>query len=127
MLEIHAPCDDVRVIVVAGDTTLATARDRVVDAMRAVQDQGIRRVAIDVSDATGLGVPHVATRMDVVREWAAASQPGLALAFVGPESLLDPQRIGLIVARGLGMVLEVFHVREDAVEWLRAQRGLARR
>lgn len=127
MLEIHAPYDDVRVIAVAGDTPMAVARGLVVDAMRSVQDAGIRRVAIDVTSATGLGSPHVVTRLDVVREWAAAAQPGLALAFVGPESIMDAQRIGLVVARGLGMIIDVFHAREDAVAWLRAQPGLSAR
>lgn len=127
MLEIQAPYDDVRVIAVAGDTPMAVARGLVVDAMRSVQDAGIRRVAIDVTSATGLGSPHVVTRLDVVREWAAAAQPGLALAFVGPESIMDAQRIGLVVARGLGMIIDVFHAREDAVAWLRAQPGLSAR
>lgn len=127
MLEIHAPYDDVRVIAVAGDTPMAVARGLVVDAMRSLQDAGIRRVAIDVTSATGLGSPHVVTRLDVVREWAAAAQPGLALAFVGPESIMDAQRIGLVVARGLGMIIDVFHAREDAVAWLRAQPGLSAR
>ena len=127
MLEIQAPYDDVRVIAVAGDTPMAVARGLVVDAMRSVQDAGIRRVAIDVTSATGLGSPHVVTRLDVVREWAAAAQPGLALAFVGPESIMDAQRIGLVVARGLGMIIDVFHAREDEVAWLRAQPGLSAR
>lgn len=127
MLEIHAPYEDVRVIAVSGDTSMAVARGLVVDAMRSVQDAGIRRVAIDVTAATGLGAPHVVTRLDVVREWAAAAQPGLALAFVGPESILDAQRVGLVVARGLGMMIDVFHAREDAVAWLRAQPGLPAR
>jgi hypothetical protein len=127
MLEIHAPHDDVRVIAVAGDIPMTVARGLVVEAMRSLQDEGIKRLAIDVTAATGLGAPHVATRLDVVREWAAAARPGLALAFVGPESIMDAQRVGLVVARGSGMIIDVFHSRADAVDWLRAQPGLTGR
>jgi pseudouridine-5'-phosphate glycosidase len=125
MLQLHEPHAGIRIVEVTGDVPMTLARGLVLEAMIAAQDAGVRRLGIDVSTATGLGSPHTGTRLDVVREWAAAARPGLALAFVGPESIMDAQRVGLAVARGFGLLIDVFTSREDAIDWLLAQRVAA--
>ena len=112
---------DIRILAVTGDVPMSAARALVIDAIVAARESGIRRLAIDITAATALGAPHVGTRLDIVREWADAALPGIAIAFIGPEALMDTQRVALTVARGLGMTIDVFTTRDAALDWLRTK------
>ena len=127
MVHIEDAGDGIRVAAVTGDTPLQLARGQVVDALVAAQADGIRRFAIDVTESTGLGAPHLAVRLDVVREWASVARHGFSLAFIGPEAIMDGERVGLVMARGLGLNVEVFCTRHEAIAWLARQSGFDRR
>ena len=62
--------------------------------------------------------PSTAQRMEMVRSWAAAAGGRVRLAVVADASLLDPERVGVVAARGFGLQGEVFQDEAEARRWL---------
>ncbi|AXK72905.1 hypothetical protein DWG18_11880 [Lysobacter sp. TY2-98] len=122
MLDIVTMENGIAVLAVHGNASVAVVRGAVKAGLIDVQQQGYRRILIDVLQATGLGMPSVIERVDTVREWASIAVPGLSIAFVADDALLDDDRIGMVVASQLGLNAGVFTAREDGVAWLRRQR-----
>jgi hypothetical protein len=109
------PCRDLRL---AGPHAFSEAVDAVDVFLRDAVADGVSLVLLDLRGLTGVGVPDLAARAWMLRRWAATSQGRVRIAIVAPPELIDPDRFGVVLARGFGMDGNVFEVEDDARDWL---------
>lgn len=110
--------DEIRRLHLEGDQSLSRAVGEVEDFLRQAAADGVRRVLVDVSGLTGFQRPAAMEHVEMVRRWAAASRGRVRVAMVAPERLRDQERIGVVVAQGLGFDGDVFDTEDEALEWL---------
>lgn len=91
---------------------------RITSAIEAARRQGLRKLLI-VVPGTWFDSPSVAARHEMAREWAAAAEGMVRLAFVVPAEMIDPQKLGVVVAKNFGTDANVFANEAQALDWLR--------
>jgi len=64
----------------------------------------------------------VAERLHMVRTWAEVAAGRMRVAVVAPASLMDPERLGVVAARGFGLDGNSFLREDEALAWLREDR-----
>ena len=77
-----------------------------------------RGCLIDASLLDGYGSPSVATRHQMVRNWAERARGLVALALVLRSAVIDPEKIGMIAGRNHGLQCDVFDDVDEARAWL---------
>ena len=110
--------DGIGIFRVTRTARLEQAVDSVSVAVAEARAAGLDRLMVVVPDA-GLDKPSPAEHVAMVRAWAGLAGGRLRLAFVSPAALLDPQRLGVVAARGFGLVGETFLSEDEALAWLR--------
>lgn len=107
-----------------GKTTFDQAVDLVANAMAAAREGGCLDLLVNVYGLTGVNPPTVFARYDLAVKWARSAGPKLRVAMVSPPELIDPQKIGVLMAQNRGATGDVFTNEAEAVAWLNArQRG----
>lgn len=102
----------------SGRMTFTEARGQGGAAVAYCREQKIRRLLID---ATGLQFPEPPgqlDRFDLGTALAQAGQSAVKVAIVARPEMLDPQRLGAVVARNRGMLAQSFDNYEVALAWL---------
>lgn len=105
-------------VVVIDDLPLRTARALIASAIADARHNGTSRIAIDYSAWTGNDLPSFAFRIDTVHEWSIKGAPHVAVAVVLPRRLIHGEKIGVVVARRLRFIADVFDDLHHAVDWL---------
>ena len=107
---------------------LHAARGAVTEANRAACAAGARGLVIDFHRWRGHENPSLALRIDSVFEWAqvAAGMPGMAVALVMPPQMVDPGKIGFVIARRLGFTFDVFGDVDEARDWVESELSAGR-
>ena len=82
---------------------------------------GVRRLLVDVTALTGQPPPQLTARYRFIREWAHASGGLVRLAVVAPVELMEPDRIGVLVAANAGLTANIFEDPSAALDWLLAE------
>ena len=103
------------------ETSLDEAVELITNAIEHCYAAKQRKLLCNIIGLTGFEPPTVAERYWFVNEWAAAGHSHVILAMVAPERLIDPDKIGVTMARNAGMRANVFLTDEEAVEWLKDQ------
>ena len=96
---------------------LEPAVRRVAEAVRHARASGQRALLVVVPPDWGV-VPSAAERVAMVRHWAQAAEGRVRLAVVAPPGLFDDERLGVVAARGFGLLGEVFEHEGEARAWL---------
>ena len=104
-----------------GVFTLAQGMAAVAAAIRAARDLGLVDMLVDVTGASGFASPNAFERYELGTAWADAAGPNLAVAFVARPELIDPQKIGAVVAQNRNAVADVFSSEAEALAWLDAR------
>ncbi|MGY3266985.1 MULTISPECIES: hypothetical protein [unclassified Lysobacter] len=105
-----------------GELPLTNARAIALDAIAEARAYELQRLLLDFTDATISPLPTLAERFEIVREWADAAPEPFTLAIAAREEMLDPDRIGQIMATRLGLQTHVFEDSVDALMWVKRQR-----
>jgi hypothetical protein len=79
---------------------------------------GLARLMVVVPES-GLEAPSVAGLLQMVRTWADLAGGRLRLAIVAPAGMMDPERLGVVAARGFGLDGNSFVHEDEALAWLR--------
>jgi len=87
-------------------------------AITQADQQGLARLLIVTTEATGFEPPGMADRHAMVREWGQASMGHVAIAMVVPPAFIDPERFGVVAAGNFGMHGNVFSDESEARDWL---------
>jgi hypothetical protein len=89
--------------------------DGAIDFCRAAK---ISKLVVDIRQLTGFGPPVISERFWMVRGWAKRSRGAVTIAMVAPEEFIDPEKIGITMARNVGLLADVFTSDSEALDWL---------
>ena len=104
-----------------GVLTLAQGLALIAAAIRAARDLGVADMLVDTTGASGFASPNAFERYELGTSWADAAGPHLALAFVIKSEMIDPQKLGAVVAQNRNAVVDVFSTEAEALAWLDAR------
>jgi hypothetical protein len=99
------------------------AVDMVATAIRHARERGLGSLLVDTQGFTGVTPPSIFGRHALAVKWAEAAGAHLHVALVAREELLDPERIGVIMAQNRGASANVFTNEAAAMAWLDSRRA----
>jgi hypothetical protein len=106
-----------------GKATFELGVELVAEAMRHARSLGLESLLINTCGLTGVTPPSIFGRHALAVKWAEAAGSSLHVALVAREELIDPERIGLIMAQNRGVSGNVFTNEALALAWLDRQRS----
>ena len=104
-----------------GNATFEQGIDLVTKAMVVARDNGCLDLLVNVYGLTGIQSPTVFARYDLAVRWAQSAGSKLRVALVSPRALLDPEKIGVLMAQNRGAIGDVFVDEAEAIAWLNAR------
>lgn len=110
--------DGIGIFRMAATTRLELAVEAVSAALVQARNSGLDGLMVVVPES-GMAPPSVAEHVGMVRRWADLAGGRLRLALVAPASLMDPERLGVVAARGFGLDGNSFLREDEALAWLR--------
>jgi len=93
----------------------------VADAIRAARDLGMADILVDTTGVSGFGSPGAFDRYEMGSTWASAAGAHFGVAVLARPELIDPQKIGVLVAQNRNAMADVFSSEKDALAWLDAR------
>ncbi|HEX5162011.1 MAG TPA: hypothetical protein VFV88_09825 [Steroidobacteraceae bacterium] len=105
----------------AGAVTVQEGVELVANAIRAAREFGLVDMLVDVTETTGYGAPNTFDRYQMGAVWADAAGPDFNVAMVARAELIDPQKIGVLVAQNRQAMADVFATEAEALKWLEAR------
>jgi hypothetical protein len=109
---------DIAVFRVHGDIPFATAMQSIAQAIASARHQRIGKFLIVTLELSTMKAPSIATRHVLAREWASAAGGSMRVALVAKAEVIDPQKLGVMVARNFGAIADAFTSEADAISWL---------
>lgn len=101
-----------------GKVTLVEAIELLSSAVAHARSLGLRELLLNGLALTGYQQPTILDRYQFISTLADIAAGAMRIAIVLPETALDPQRFGTLVATNRGLDSNVFTSEEDAVAWL---------
>jgi len=111
--------DDVAVVRLVGDHRFAAASKLVSSMLAEALRRRHDKLLVVATELTGFDPPGLAARHEMMREWAHAAQALVRCAMVVRPEFIDPEKFGVLAARNLGLMADVFETEADALAWLR--------
>ena len=105
----------------AGKVSFEQAVDLVADAMRFARAQGLQSLMVNTMGFTGIARPSIFARHQLAVTWAEAAGACLHVALVARPELMDPDKIGVLMAQNRGVSGDVFTTEVAALTWLDAR------
>jgi hypothetical protein len=93
----------------------------VADAMRHAREQGLDDLLVNTLGLTGFSPPGTFARYSLAVQWAQSAGGALRVAIVTRPELIDPQKIGVLMAQNRGVNGDVFTNEKEAIAWLDAR------
>jgi hypothetical protein len=106
-----------------GVVTFERAVDMVAESMRFARSLGLTDLLVNTSGLTGFPQPSIFARHALAVRWAEAAGSGLHVAMVARAEVIDPQKIGVLMAQNRGVSGDVFTTEVAAIAWLDARSG----
>jgi len=103
------------------------AVDMVAQAMVTARELGLTDLLANTTGLTGFTYPSVFARYGMSAKWAQSAGASLRVALVARAELIDPQKIGVLMAQNRGTSGDVFANEADALAWLDARQGPGQR
>jgi isopropylmalate/homocitrate/citramalate synthase len=101
--------------------TFEQAIEMVAAAMRYAREHGLVDLLANTNDLTGFSQPSTFARYSLAVKWAEAAGGALRVALVTRAEIIDPQKIGVLMAQNRGVNGDVFTNETDALAWLDAR------
>jgi hypothetical protein len=83
---------------------------------------GLESLLVNTGGLSGVTPPSIFARHALAVKWAEAAGTQLHVALVAREELIDPDRIGVVMAQNRGVSGNVFTNEAHAIAWLDRQR-----
>jgi hypothetical protein len=106
-----------------GAVTFERAIDLVAEAMRFARSLGLNDLLVNTTGFTGFQTPSIFARHALAVKWAENGGAGLIVAMVARPELIDPEKIGVLMAQNRGASGDVFATEAAALAWLDARSG----
>jgi hypothetical protein len=101
-----------------GNVSLHQATRLVTKAIGFARHHGIGSMLVNVSKLTGFDSPNLGERYWFIKDWAQEASGLVRLAVVARPEMIDPHKIGVVMAANAGLVSNVFSKESEAIEWL---------
>jgi hypothetical protein len=88
------------------------------EGMRHARSLELVDLLVNTSGITGFPVPDVFARYSLASKWAESAGASLRVALVARPELMDPQKIGVLMAQNRGVSGDVFSTEAAAIAWL---------
>ena len=107
-----------------GIVTFERAVDMVAESIRMARALGLTDLLANTNGFSGFAPPSIFARHALALKWAeAAGGPGLHVALVARAELIDPEKIGVLMAQNRGVSGDVFTNEAAALAWLDSHTG----
>jgi hypothetical protein len=107
-----------------GSVTFERAVDMVAEAMRTARALGLVDLLVNAYGLTGFASPSIFGRHALAVKWAeVVGGSGLHVAIVVRPELIDPEKIGVVMAQNRGVSGDVFATEAAALAWLDSRTG----
>jgi hypothetical protein len=107
-----------------GNVTFERAVEMVAESMALARSLGMADVLVNTSGLTGFAPPSIFARHALAVRWAeVAGGSGLHVAIVARPELIDPEKIGVLMAQNRGVSGDVFTTEAAALAWLDSRTG----
>lgn len=103
--------------------TFDQAVNMVGEAMLHARSLDLVDLLVNTNGLVGFPVPDVFARYALARKWAESAGPSLKVAVVARAEIIDPQKIGVLMAQNRGATGDVFTTEVAAIAWLDARSG----
>lgn len=94
------------------------AVDLVAAAMKHARDLEMRSLLVNTNGLTGMAAPTIFARHSMVVKWAESAGSRMHVALVARPELIDPEKIGVLMAQNRGVSADVFTSEPAAIGWL---------
>jgi hypothetical protein len=101
-----------------GRTTFEKGVEMVAEATRHARELGLQSLLVNTQGITGFSPPSIFGRHAMAVKWAESAGSRMHVAVVARPELVDPQKIGVIMAQNRGVSGDVFTNEADAIAWL---------
>lgn len=101
-----------------GKVSFEQAVDLVADAMKQARELDLRSLLVNTSGLTGMSAPTIFARHALAVKWAENAGSQLHVALIARPELIDPQKIGVLMAQNRGVSGDVFTNEQAAIAWL---------
>jgi hypothetical protein len=107
-----------------GVVTFERAVDMVAESIRMARALGLTDLLVNTIGFTGFAPPSIFARHALAVKWAeAVGGSGLHVALVARAEIIDPEKIGVLMAQNRGVSGDVFTNEAAALAWLDARTG----
>jgi len=103
--------------------TFERALDMVAEAMLLARSLGLSDLLVNTTGFVGFAVPNIFARHTLAVKWAQSAGSALIVAIVARPELIDPEKIGVLMAQNRGATGDVFPTEVAALAWLDARSG----
>jgi len=104
-----------------GVVTFERAVDMVAMSMRVARERGLADLLVNTHGLTGFPTPSTFARYSLAVKWAESAGSALRVALVTRPEIIDPQKIGVLMAQNRGVNGDVFTNETEALAWLDAR------
>jgi hypothetical protein len=101
--------------------TFEQGTEMVAEAMRLARARGLVDLLANTRGLTGFPIPSTFARYSLAVKWAESAGGALRVALVTRPEIIDPQKIGVLMAQNRGVNGDVFTNETDALAWLDAR------
>jgi hypothetical protein len=102
----------------SGQVSLEEGVRLVTSVIAFAREHDIKKLLVVTTGLTGFKKPSLADRYFLFREAAGAAQGEVCIALVTRPELIDPEKLGMLVAKNAGLRIDVFASEEAALAWL---------
>ena len=106
-----------------GTVTFERAVDMVAEGMRHARALGLQELLVNTNGFTGFSTPSIFARHALAVKWAENAGSGLVVALVARAEIIDPEKIGVLMAQNRGVMGDVFTNEVAALAWLDGRRS----
>jgi hypothetical protein len=106
-----------------GKVTFERAVEMVAEAMALARSLGLADLLVNTQGLSGFAPPSIFARHALAVKWAEAAGSGLHVAMVARAELIDPEKIGVLMAQNRGVSGDVFTTEVAAIAWLDSRTG----
>jgi hypothetical protein len=101
-----------------GKVSFEQAVELVANAMNQARELALRSLLVNTNGLSGLASPTIFARHALAVRWAESAGSLLHVAIVARPELIDPQKIGVLMAQNRGVSGDVFLNEVSALAWL---------
>jgi hypothetical protein len=101
-----------------GKVTFERAVELVAEAMRHARSLGLNDLVVNSLGLSGFAPPSIFARHAFALKWAEAAGASLTVAMVARPEIIDPEKIGVLMAQNRGVSGDVFTTEVAAIAWL---------